>query len=92
VRRGELAEAASKVLSIIAAEKPALADTWRNAKRQFTDIPLAHLSYPAASLTVEAGVMQALEDGSFQLTRPVSGAEAVAAVRKLEALAERRSR
>jgi hypothetical protein len=69
-----------------------LADTWRNAKRQFTDIPLAHLSYPAASLTVEAGVMQALEDGSFQLTRPVSGAEAVAAVRKLEALAERRSR
>jgi tetratricopeptide (TPR) repeat protein len=92
VRRGELAEAASKVLSIIAAEKPALADTWRNAKRQFTDIPLAHLSYPAASLTVEAGVMQALEDGSFQLTRPVSGAEAVAAVKKLEALAERRSR
>jgi tetratricopeptide (TPR) repeat protein len=92
VRRGELADAASKVLSLIAIEKPALAASWRNAKRQFTDIPAAHLSYPAASLTVEAGVMQPLADGSFQLGRPVTGAEAVAAVKKLEELAVSRLR
>jgi tetratricopeptide (TPR) repeat protein len=88
VRRGDLAEAASRVLSLIAAEKPALASTWRGARRQFADVPPAHLSYPAASVTVEAGVMEPLPDGSFQLSRPVSGSEAVAAVRKLEELAE----
>jgi tetratricopeptide (TPR) repeat protein len=88
VRRGELADAASRVLSLIAAENPSLAASWRTAKRQFSDVPPAHLSYPAASLTVEAGVMQPLPDGSFQLARPVTGAEAVAAVKKLEEIAE----
>jgi tetratricopeptide (TPR) repeat protein len=88
VRRGELAEAASRVLSLIAAEKPALGAPWRTLRRQFADVPPAHLSYPAAAVTVEAGVMEPLADGSFQLARPVSGAEAVAAVKKLEQLAE----
>ena len=42
----------------------------------------------APSVAVEAGVMEPLPDGSFQLSRLVSGAEAVAAVKKLEELAE----
>jgi tetratricopeptide (TPR) repeat protein len=88
VRRGDLADAASRVLSLIAVEKPALASSWKTGKRQFADVPPAHLSYPAASVSVEAGVMQPLSDGSFQLARPVTGAEAVAAVKKLEELAE----
>lgn len=92
VRRADLADAASRILSLIAAEKPELAAPWRNARRQFPDLPAAHLSYPAASLSVEAGVMQPQPDGSFQLTRPVTGAEAVAAVKKLEELAERAGR
>jgi tetratricopeptide (TPR) repeat protein len=88
VRRGELADAASRILSLIAVEKPTLGAAWKNGKRQFSDVPPAHLSYPAALLTVEAGVMKPTEDGSFQLARPVTGAEAVAAVKKLEELAE----
>ena len=88
VRRSELADAASRILSLIAAEKPALGAAWRGTKHLFTDVPPAHLSYPAASLTVEAGVMQPTPDGSFQLARPVTGAEAVAAIKKLEELAE----
>ncbi|HET7216477.1 MAG TPA: tetratricopeptide repeat protein [Vicinamibacterales bacterium] len=88
VHRGELADAASRILSIIAAEKPAVAAAWRATKRQFSDLSPAHLSYPAASLSVGAGVLQPLPDGSFQLARPVTGAEAVAAVKKLEELAE----
>jgi tetratricopeptide (TPR) repeat protein len=92
VRRADLADAASRILSLIAAEKPALAASWRTARRQFPDLPAAHLSYPAASLSVEAGVMQPQPDGSFELTRPVTGAEAVAAVKKLEELAERAGR
>jgi tetratricopeptide (TPR) repeat protein len=92
VRRGDLAQAASRALSLIAADNPRLAAPWRNAKRQFPDVSPGHLIYPAASLTVEAGVMKTVEDGRFELTRPVTGAEAVAAVRALEDLAERRRR
>jgi tetratricopeptide (TPR) repeat protein len=88
VRRGDLADAASRVLSLIAVEKPALGSSWRSARRVFADVPPAHLAYPAASVTVEAGVMQPLTDGTFQLARPVTGAEALAAVKKLEELAE----
>jgi tetratricopeptide (TPR) repeat protein len=88
VRRGDLADAASRVLSIIAAEKPAVAAVWRGSKPQFADLAPSHVSYPAASLSVGAGVLQPLPDGSFQLARPVTGAEAVAAVKKLEELAE----
>ena len=50
VRRADLADAASRVLSLIAAEKPALASSWKNASRQFADVPPAHVSYPAASV------------------------------------------
>ena len=88
VRRAELAQAISRVLSLIAAERPRLAEAWRTARRKFPDVSPGHLAYPAANLAVEAGVMQPLDDGSFQLARPVSGAEAAAAVKKLEELAE----
>jgi tetratricopeptide (TPR) repeat protein len=89
VRRGDLAQAASRALAVVAAENPRLGASWRNAKRSFPDVNPSHLSYPAASIAVEAGIMKPLEDGSFQLSRPVTGAEAVAAVRALEELTER---
>jgi tetratricopeptide (TPR) repeat protein len=92
VRRADLAAAASRVLSLIAEEKPRLAAGWRNPRRRFPDVAPGHLSHPAASLAVEAGVLTTTEDGSFQLTRLVTGAETVAAVKKLRALAESRAR
>jgi hypothetical protein len=36
--------------------------------------------------------MGTAEDGSFQLTRPATGAEAIAAVKKLEELSNARTR
>jgi tetratricopeptide (TPR) repeat protein len=88
VRRADLARAASNVLALIADEKPALGAQWRNAaRRRFPDVSQGHLSYSSVSLVVEAGVMTPAEDGSFQLARPATGAEAIAAVRKLEDLA-----
>jgi tetratricopeptide (TPR) repeat protein len=92
VRRSDLARAASRVLTLIANEKPGLAASWKTSRRRFPDVSPGHLAYPAASLTVDAGVMRVLEDGSFQLARPVTGAEAVAAVRRLEELAESTAR
>lgn len=92
VRRGDLARAASRVLDLVAARNPQLAAGWRNARRKFPDVGPRHLSYPAVSLAVEAGVMTTLEDGSFQLSRPVTGSEAVAAVTALQELAGRQRR
>jgi tetratricopeptide (TPR) repeat protein len=92
VRRVDLAAAASQALSLIASERPKLGAAWRNPGRRFPDLPSDHLAYPAAALAVEAGVMAPTADGTFQLTRPVTGAEALAAVRTLRALAGSRPR
>jgi tetratricopeptide (TPR) repeat protein len=89
VRRSDLATAASHALSLVAAERPRLAAAWRDPRPRFTDLAQGHLKFPAAALAVEAGVMSPMEDGTFQLTRPVTGAEALAAVRKLKELAGR---
>lgn len=92
VRRSDLALASSRALSLIAAERPRQAAAWREARVRFSDLPPGHLSYPAASVAVQSGVMAAGAEGAFQLSRPVTGAEAVAAIRKLEDLAGRRPR
>ena len=76
VRRGDLAQAVSRVLTLIAAEKPRLAARWRDPRPKFADVGPAHLRYPAAARSVSAGVMAPLEGDTFQLTRPVTGAEA----------------
>jgi tetratricopeptide (TPR) repeat protein len=92
VLRADLARAVSRSLNLIAKRQPQLAAAWRNPRRKFPDVPTGHLSYPAAALAVEAGVMTADADGSFQLTRPVTGTEAVAAIDKLAQLGGRPAR
>ena len=86
VRRADLARSASRVLELIAKRRPQLAGAWRNPRRKFPDLAPGHLSYPAAALAVEAGVMTTAPDGSFQLNRPVSGEEASTAVTHLQEL------
>jgi tetratricopeptide (TPR) repeat protein len=92
VRRDDLAQAASKALALLAASAPKVAASIRNARGRFPDVPQGHLSYQAASVAVESGVMTATGDGTFQLSRPVSGAEALAAIAKLEELSGRKPR
>ena len=87
VQRGDLARAVSQILNVIAAANPQLATRLRNARRKFTDLPPGHLRHGVASVAVEAGVLAPLEDGSFQPSRPVTGAEAIAAVTKLREIA-----
>jgi tetratricopeptide (TPR) repeat protein len=88
VRRGDLAQAVSRVLALVAADKPKLAAKWRDPRPRFPDLSPSHLSYPAAARAVSSGVLDMLEGGTFQLSRPVSGAEALQAVTRLEALAK----
>lgn len=87
VRRVDMARAVSRALELVAKRNPQLAAKWRNPRRKFPDLAPGHLSYPAAALAVEAGVLAPDPDGSFQLTRPVTGAEAVRAVDTIAALA-----
>ncbi len=92
VGRGDLAQAASRALTLIAATNPRLTASLRNARGKFSDVPPGHLSYSAASIAVQSGVMTVTSDGSFELQRPVTGAEAVAAVNRLAELAGRKPR
>ena len=88
VRRGELAQTVARVLTLIGATKPAAAKAWQGAKQKIADVPAGHLSYPSVSVAVAAGVMPLAENGTFQLLRPVTGAEVVEVVTRLEALAK----
>ena len=91
VTRGDLAVIVSRMLNVVAQARPQQASNWRNARPRFNDVPPGHLRYPAAAVAVAAGVMSA-PDGAFQLGRQVSGAEAVAIVRKLQDLSGSRRR
>jgi tetratricopeptide (TPR) repeat protein len=88
VRRGDLAQIVGRVVNLIATAKPAAAKAWTSAKQKIADVPPTHLSYPSVSVAVASGVMPLTETGTFQLLRPVSGAEIVEVVSRLEALAK----
>jgi tetratricopeptide (TPR) repeat protein len=92
VRRSDLAVAASQALTLIAASNPKVASSLRSARGKFPDVPPTHLRYNAASIAVQSGVMSVTGDGTFELSRPITGAEAIAAVNRLEELGGLRRR
>ena len=87
VRRTDLAVAMSRLLAQIAADNPAQGRSWESARLKFPDLPAGHLAYPAVSMAVAAGVMSTGADNAFQPSLVVSGADAAAAVSRVEALA-----
>lgn len=86
VRRGDLAQTVARVLALVAAARPAAAKAWQGAGLKIADVPPGHLQYPAVSQAVASGVMSLGERNTFELLRPVSGAEAFEVVTRLEAL------
>lgn len=89
VSRGDLARAASRLLEVVGAQKPKIAARWRDQRPTFTDLAQTNLSYPAVARAVAAGVLAPLPDGTFQSFRPATGADAIAAVAKVDALARK---
>jgi tetratricopeptide (TPR) repeat protein len=87
VRRGDLAQTVSRILALIATRNPERAKTWQGNPPKIADVSPGHLNYPAVSQAVASGVMP-LENGAFQLLRPVTGAEALDVIARLEALAK----
>jgi len=87
VHRVDFAQAVDHLLESIAAINPARAKSWQTPRARFSDLSTSHLAYPAASAAVASGVMSVGPDNSFQPSRSVSGAEAVEAIGRIEALA-----
>jgi tetratricopeptide (TPR) repeat protein len=87
VRRVDLAQVVARLLPRVAARNPGRANAWAMARLKFSDLSPGHLAYPAASAAVASGVLAQGPGNSFQPSRPVTGAEAIEAIGKLEALA-----
>ena len=86
VRRVDLAHAVSRVVTLLAATRPALRA--RIAVRpDIADMDRGHLNYSDAAIAVASGVMALADGNRFQLTRPISGAAATQAVERLRGLA-----
>lgn len=86
VTRAELATAVSRVVGLIARRRPDLRQKMAERPR-IADMSAGHLNYPAVAVAVSTGVLS-LTDGRFQVSRPVSGAEAIDAVARLQKLAD----
>jgi tetratricopeptide (TPR) repeat protein len=86
VRRTDLALAMSRLLPLATADNPAQGRAWESARLKFPDLSSGHLAYRAVSMAVAAGVMNTGPDNAFQPTLIVSGADAAAAVSRVQAL------
>jgi tetratricopeptide (TPR) repeat protein len=88
VRRGDLAVAVSRLLSLVAARDPELRA--RLDKRPVVaDMTPRHVQYNAVLAAVASGVMPLLQGDRFLVAQQVTGAEAVEAIDRVRALASR---
>jgi tetratricopeptide (TPR) repeat protein len=86
VRRGDLAQAVSRLLTLASASRPGLR-AQMTAKPAIADMAPTHLSYPAVAVAVSAGVLPLADGSRFQVGRAVTGAEAIEAIDRIRSLA-----
>ena len=86
ISRSDLAQAVSRLLKIIAADRPALLKDWQSRQQKMADVGVSNLHYADASLSVAAGILPLADGGLFQLSLPVSGADAIDAITRIERL------
>jgi tetratricopeptide (TPR) repeat protein len=89
VRRADLARAIAELVTLAGTARPADLTRWRAAHPSFADLPPTHLQYRTAALAVAAGAMAADADGTFQPSRPATGAELSTAVARVQQVAGR---
>ena len=86
MRRGDVATAVRRLVALAARSSAPLRKRLAQQPK-IADMPPTHLVYPAAADAVASGVMPLLDGDRFEVNRPVTGAEAVAIVDRLQALA-----
>ncbi|MGE3343852.1 MAG: S-layer homology domain-containing protein [Vicinamibacterales bacterium] len=84
VRRADLAQVLWQTVQVLAANRRADIAAWRRAAPAASDVPRGHLAAGAISAVMAAGLMSGDENGRFRPTAPATGAEALAAVARLE--------
>jgi tetratricopeptide (TPR) repeat protein len=88
VRRGDLATAVSRLLTLVAARDPDVRSRL-DQRPAIADLTPRHTQYRAAAAAVATGVMPLLAGDRFQVSQPVTGPEAVEAIERVRALAAR---
>ena len=86
IQRSDLAQAVARMLKVIAAGRPQLLKDWQSRAQKMGDVGVSNLHFADASLSVAAGILPLADGGLFQLSRPVSGAEAIDAITRIERL------
>ena len=76
----------ARLLKLIAASNPALLREWQGRQAKMADVGVSNLNYADASLSVSAGILPLANGDLFELSRAVSGAEAIDAIDRLERL------
>ena len=89
ITRADLAAAVSRVIGLLAVNRPALRGFLTDRPR-IADMAEGHLSYPAAAVAVASGIMPLREGGRFDISLPVSGADATDVIARLRSLATAR--
>jgi tetratricopeptide (TPR) repeat protein len=90
VRRGDLAVAISRVLTLVSSSDSVLRARLAQPPA-IGDLNPRHVQYTAAAAAVASGVMPLLEGDRFLVGRPVSGSEAVDTVDRVGALSAQRA-
>jgi tetratricopeptide (TPR) repeat protein len=85
IRRGDLATAVRRLLTLAVPNDPALRKRLAEQPK-IADMPTTHLVYPAAAAAVASGVMPLVDGMRFEVNRPVTGAEAVEVINRLQTL------
>jgi tetratricopeptide (TPR) repeat protein len=85
VRRGDLAEVVSRLVTMLAVNDAALRARIA-AQPPIADMPSTHLRYPAAAVATSAGVMPLVDGERFDVNRLVTGAEVQDVISRLQAL------
>jgi hypothetical protein len=86
VRRGDLATAVSRLVLLATRDDESRREAWTKARPKIVDMSQGHLNYADVAVAVASGVMPLLEGDRFGVTRPVSGAETVDVIGRVQDL------
>jgi tetratricopeptide (TPR) repeat protein len=88
VRRADLAQTVWQVAEVLGAGRARDLAAWRRARPALADLPMSHLAYEAVAATLAAGILTESSPGRFEPARPATGSELMAAIARLEQIAQ----
>lgn len=84
VRRADLAQVVWRAIQVLGAHRTREIARWRAARPSLADVPRTHLAFADIAAAVASGAVTLVDDARFLPNRPVTGAEVMAAVARLE--------